>query len=52
MIGHGRLGPILLEVGVAGTLKQEKNALLLFWSTSRLYLQFWKKTLTWPQTPA
>ena len=30
MIGPCGLGPILLEVGVAGTLKQEKNGTVTF----------------------
>ena len=52
MIGPCGLGPILLEVAVAGTLKPKIRRCYFFGSTSQLYLKYWKTPTTTATTLA
>ena len=52
MIGPCGLGPILLEIRVAGTLKPKIRRCYFFGSTSQLYLKYWKNPTTTATTLA
>ena len=52
MIGPCGLGPDLLQVAVAGTLKPKIRRCYFFGSTSQLYLKYWKTPTTTATTLA